>query len=120
MFHGHFTRTEQRFDILFDSVGNHSVSACRRIITLTGAYIMAGGPLRHLFMGVLLSRFVKQRLIFFISAANKEDLVIMKELIEANKVTPVIDRQYTLSEVPAALRYLGEGHARGKVIITVV
>jgi NADPH:quinone reductase-like Zn-dependent oxidoreductase len=64
------------------------------------------------------SKFVSQKLVFFISATSRDNLACLKELIEAGKVTPAIDRRYTLSEVPEALRYLGEGHAQGKVIIT--
>jgi NADPH:quinone reductase-like Zn-dependent oxidoreductase len=67
----------------------------------------------------LLSPFVRQRLLGFIAKENKEDMPVLKELIEAGKVTPVIDRTYPLSEVPEAIRYLEEGHARGKVVISV-
>lgn len=113
-----FTQSGQRHDLLFDSVGNHSLSACRRVMSPTGTYVMVGGSLSHVLKVVVLSRFVSQSLVFFVAATNKEDLVFLKELIEAKKVTPVIDRRYTLSEVPEAIRYLGEGHARGKVVIT--
>jgi NADPH:quinone reductase-like Zn-dependent oxidoreductase len=68
---------------------------------------------------MLLSRFVSQKLIFFISKRSKADLLLLKDLIEAGKVMPVIDRVYPLSDVPEAMRYLEEGHARGKVVITV-
>lgn len=80
--------------------------------------MVAGSP-THLLKAVILSRFARQRLVFFIATNNREDLVFLKELIEAGKVTPVIDRRYTLREVPEAIRYLGEGHARGKVVIKV-
>jgi NADPH:quinone reductase-like Zn-dependent oxidoreductase len=113
-----FTQSGQLYDILFDSVGNHSLSACRRVMNPTGTCVMVGGPLTHLLMGVVLSRFVSQSLIFFIATTNNEDLIVLKKLLEDKKVTPVIDRRYTLSEVPEAVRYLGEGHARGKVVIT--
>jgi NADPH:quinone reductase-like Zn-dependent oxidoreductase len=66
-----------------------------------------------------MSPFVSQKLVFFLSKRSKDDLVVLKELIEAGKVTPVIDRRYPLSEVPEAIRYLEEGHAQGKVVITV-
>lgn len=112
-----FTRSGQRYDLLFDSVGNHSLSACRRVMSSSGTCVMVGGPLIHLLSGVVLSRFVSQSLIFFIAATNTQDLIVLKELIEAKKVTPVIDRRYTLNEVPEAIRYLGEGHARGKVVV---
>ena len=95
-------------------------------MSLRGIYVIVGGPDRGRWIGplisplkaLLLSRFVSQKLLMFLASANKEDLVVLKELIEAKKVTPVIDRCYTLSEVPEAIRYLEEGHARGKVIIT--
>jgi NADPH:quinone reductase-like Zn-dependent oxidoreductase len=65
------------------------------------------------------SRFVSQRVVFFVASIGTDDLIVLKELIEANKVTPVIDRRYTLSEASEAIRYLKEGHARGKVVIAV-
>ena len=68
---------------------------------------------------LVMSRFVSQKMTTFTAKENKEDLVVLKELIEAGKVTPVIDRTYPLSEVPGAIRYLEEGHARGKVVITI-
>ncbi len=77
------------------------------------------GFLARLLKALLLSRFVSQKLVFHIAKISKEDLIVLKELIEAGKVTPVIDRRYPLSEVPDAIRYLGEGHARGKVVITI-
>ena len=113
-----FTQRRQRYDLFFDAVGNHSLSACRRVISPTGTYVTIAGSPAYLLKLVILSRFVSQNLIFFISTANNEDLVLFKELIEAHKVKPVIDRCYPLSEVPEALRYVGAGHARGKVVIT--
>ena len=67
----------------------------------------------------MLSLFVSQRMVPFVTTANKEDLVVLKDLLEAGKVTPVIDRSYGLIDVPEAIRYLEEGHARGKVVVTV-
>lgn len=120
-----FTQSGQRYDLILDSVGNHSLSACRRAISPKGTYVMVGAPfgrwikpLPRLLKAFIVSRFVSQNLIFFVASINKEDLVILKELMEAGKVTPVIDRCYSLSEVPQAIRYLEEGHARGKVVIT--
>jgi len=122
-----FTRNGQRYDLIFDSVGNHSLFACRRVMSPKGTYVMVGGPndgrwigpLARALKASLLSRFVSQNLVFFVASINKEDLVVLKELIEAEKVKPVIDRRYSLREVPEAIRYLEEGHARGKVVITV-
>jgi NADPH:quinone reductase-like Zn-dependent oxidoreductase len=121
-----FTRSGQRYDLILDCAANHSLSACRRVMSPRGIYVIVGGPGRGRWVGpliyglkaLLLSRFVSQKLLMLLASPNKEDLVVLKELIEATKVTPVIDRCYTLSEVPEAIRYLEEGHARGKVTIT--
>jgi NADPH:quinone reductase-like Zn-dependent oxidoreductase len=121
-----FTKSGQRYDLIFDCVGNHSLSACRRVLNPKGIYIAVGGPSGRWMIGSLaraitapvLSRFVGQKLFMVLARRSKEDLTIMRELMESGKITPVIDRCYTLSEVPEAIRYLEEGHARGKVIIT--
>jgi NADPH:quinone reductase-like Zn-dependent oxidoreductase len=121
-----FTKGEQRYDLLFDNVGNHSLSACRRVLNPKGILIMVGAPndvrvidlLARLIGALVLSPFVSQKLITFIARSNEEDLTIVGELMATGKVTPVIDRRYRLSEIPEALRYLEEGHARGKVAIT--
>lgn len=113
-----YTQGARRYDLLFDTVGNYSLSACRRVLTPNGIYVAVAGSLGHLIEMAILSPFARQKLVFFISKANQEDLVFLKELIEAKKVLPVIDRCYALSEIPEALRYLGEGHARGKVVIS--
>jgi NADPH:quinone reductase-like Zn-dependent oxidoreductase len=121
-----FTKGTQRYDLIFDCIGNHSLSACRRVLTPEGIYIAVGGPagsviglLAHWIAALVLSGFVSQKFVSFIARSSKEDLTIMRELMAAGKVTPVIDRRYRLSEVPEAIRYLEEGHARGKVVITV-
>jgi D-arabinose 1-dehydrogenase-like Zn-dependent alcohol dehydrogenase len=99
-------------------VGNRSLSHCRRVMINRGIYVVVGArTLRRLLKAPLLSPFVSQNLVACMSRLSKEDLVVLKELIEARKVTPVIYRSYTLSEVPEAIRYLEEGHARGKVVI---
>lgn len=120
-----FAQSGQRYDLIFDCVGNRSLSACRRVMTPKGIYVIIGGPagrwvgpLAPSLRALLVSPFVSQSLVMFTASINKEDMVVLKELIEARKVMPVIDRCYTLSEVPEAIRYLEEGHARGKVIIT--
>jgi NADPH:quinone reductase-like Zn-dependent oxidoreductase len=77
------------------------------------------GPIARLIMSLVLSAFGSQKLGGVLAKANKEDLTILRDLIQAGKVTPVIDRRYRLSEVPEAIRYLEEGHARGKVVVTV-
>jgi NADPH:quinone reductase-like Zn-dependent oxidoreductase len=120
-----FTKSLQRYDLILDCVGNQSLSACRRVLSPKGIYIMIGGPdgrwigpLARLIKALVLSRFVSQNLVTVLAKRSKEDLTIMRELIETGKVTPVIDRSYRLSQVPQAIRYLEEGHARGKVAIT--
>ncbi|MGD0793301.1 MAG: NAD(P)-dependent alcohol dehydrogenase [Terriglobales bacterium] len=123
-----FTKSGQRYDLFFDCVGNHSLLACRRVLNPKGIYIPVGGeggrwmigPLARSITARVLSRFVSQKLVaFFLARLSKEgDLTIMRDLMEAGKVTPVIDKRYRLNEVPEAIRYLEEGHARGKVVIT--
>ena len=122
-----FTKTGQRYDLILDCVGNHSLLTCRRFLTPKGIHVGVGGPsgpwmigpLARAITGPVLSWFVSQKFLTFMAKSNKEDLTIMRELMATGKVTPVIDRRYKLSEVPEAVRYLEEGHARGKVIITV-
>ena len=113
-----FTRNGQRYDLIFDAVGNRSLSDCRRVMSPKGIFVMVAGPVARMLQALVLSRFGSKNLVAFLASINKEDLVVLKELIEAGKVTPVIDRCYSLSEVPEAIRYLEEGHARGKVVIT--
>jgi len=120
-----FTQSGQRYDLIFDCVGNHSLSACRRVLNPKGTYIAVGGPggwwldpLARMLRTLVLSWFVSQKLVMFLAKPSKEDLTIIGQLMEAGKVAPVIDKRYSLSEVPEAIRYLEEGHARGKVVIT--
>ena len=121
-----FTKRGQRYDLFFDCIGNHSLSACRRILNPKGIYVMVGersgrGMIRilaRLIAALVWSRFVNQKLVTFLAKPRNEDLTIMRDLLKAGKVTPVIDRRYSLSEVPDAIRYLEDGHARGKVIVT--
>jgi NADPH:quinone reductase-like Zn-dependent oxidoreductase len=125
-----FTRSGQHYDLIFDLVANHPLSACRRVLNPKGIYIGAGvigglggrwpmiGLLARWMTTLVLSRLVSQRFGMFMARSSKKDLTIVRELMEAGKVTPVIDRCYGLSEVPQAIQYLAEGHARGKVVIT--
>jgi NADPH:quinone reductase-like Zn-dependent oxidoreductase len=119
-----FTQGTQRYDLIFDVAATHSLSEYRRVLNPNGACVLAGGAtkvrdiLTSAFEVLVLSRFVSQNFVMFVAKLNKEDLTILRELMEAGKVTPVIDRRYRLSEVPEAIRYLEEGHARGKVVIT--
>jgi len=120
-----FTNSAQRYDLILDNVGNHSMLENRRILNPKGKYIMVGGPsgrwidpLPRVLNAFVLSRFVSQEMGMFLAELNKEDLTTLGDLMQAGKVKPVIDRQYKLSEVPEAIRYLEKGHARGKVVIT--
>jgi NADPH:quinone reductase-like Zn-dependent oxidoreductase len=121
-----FTQGEQRYDLLFDCVGNHSLSASIRVLNPKGILIMVGertgrgmtGLVARLIAALALSWFVSQKLVTFLARPNKEDLIITRDLMATEKVTPVIDKRYGLTEVPEAIQYLGEGHARGKVVIT--
>jgi NADPH:quinone reductase-like Zn-dependent oxidoreductase len=124
-----FTRGDQRYDIIIDNVGNHTLSECRRVLNPRGKYVGIGGggindgrwigPLIRPIKTLLLSPFVGQDMGMMLAQLSPEDLTVLGDLLRAGKVTPVIDRQYTLSQVPEALRYLEEGHARGKVVITI-
>jgi NADPH:quinone reductase-like Zn-dependent oxidoreductase len=122
-----FTRTGQRYDFILDNVANRSLSDLRRALTPNGALVPNGGGFDHRWVasgGRLIGAkvsfaFGSQNVLTFIASSKKQNLVALRELIEAGKVIPVIDRTYPLSEVPEAIRYLGKGHARGKLVITV-
>jgi NADPH:quinone reductase-like Zn-dependent oxidoreductase len=126
-----FTKTDQRYDMLYDLVGNHSFSERRQILTPKGICVLAGiggagihpetlGRIGRNFWNAFLSNFSSQKFVFYIAQLNKQDLQILSDWMESGKVTPVIDRTYkSLDEVRDALEYLEQGHARGKVVITV-
>ena len=122
-----FAAGPQRYEMILDIGGHASLARLRRALTPRGTLVIAGGETGGRWLGgydrqlraLLLSRFVTQTLTTFISSENHADLLVLKQLIEAGKVTPVIDRTYALSEAPQAIRYLQQGHARGKVVITV-
>ena len=121
-----FTQSGQRYDLMLDTVGNRSLSECRRALVTRGFYVSVGapfgdwiGPLTHIFKILLVSLVVSQKMAPMLAKLGNKDLVFLKELIEAGKVTPIIDRRYKLSEAPEAIRYLEEGHAQGKIVITV-
>jgi NADPH:quinone reductase-like Zn-dependent oxidoreductase len=117
-----FTQSGQRYDLIIAANAYHSIFEYRRALSQDGIYVMAGGGwaqiLQAFFLGPLLSLIGRKKMCNFMAKINKKDLVLLKDLLEAGKVTPVIDRRYRLSEVPEAIRYLEEGHARGKVVIT--
>lgn len=117
-----FTQNGQRYDLIFAVNGFHSLAAYQRALNPEGSYVCAGGTLSQIFqamlLGSLMSRRNGKKMSFMgIAKYNQQDLVCLKELVESGKVTPVIEKIYPLSEVPSAMRYLIEGHARGKVVI---
>ena len=122
-----FTRSGEHYDVIVDMIGNHGLPALRRVLTPRGTAVIVGGPNDGKWIGPLsivvtaaaYSPFVSQGFRFFIADSNQKDLEVLRGLLQDGKLTPVIDRRYPLAELPAAIRYLEEGHARGKVIITV-
>jgi NADPH:quinone reductase-like Zn-dependent oxidoreductase len=122
-----FTRSEQRYDLMLDVAGSRSWSECRRVLEPQATLVIVGGPKTNRLFGPL-SHVVKvrlaalrssQKVVFFLAKLNNADMLVLRELLEAGKVTPVIDRRYELTEIADAFRYLGEGHCRAKVVITV-
>src|SRR5438445_1435382 len=124
-----FAKSEQRYDVILDNVPNHSLSECRRILTPKGKYVMIGGggpnegrwigPFGRVIHTLLLAPFISQQMGMMMADANQKDLTVLADMMQSGKVKPVIDRTYKLSEVHQAIRYLEDGHARGKVIISV-
>ena len=118
-----FTKNGQRYDLMLAANGNRSMFAYKRALAPTGRYVVTGGSMAQLFqamlLGPLLSTAGRQNMGNVLARPNQKDLACMKELLEAGKVIPVIDRCYPLSETAEAIRYLEAGHARGKVVITV-
>ena len=117
-----FTKRGQRYDLILDCVGNHSLLAHRRALNPNGVCVVAGAKglwdfLTRALTAPVLSRSVSQKFVTFVAKLNKQDLTIMRELMATGRVTPVIDRRYSLSEIPEAMRYLETRHARGKVVI---
>jgi NADPH:quinone reductase-like Zn-dependent oxidoreductase len=122
-----FARSEQRYDLMFDNAGSRSWSDCKRVLNPHATVVLVGGqmgnrvlgPLPHVIRMRMAGLGSGRKLVFFVAKFNKPDMEVLRELLEAGKVTPVIDRCYELSKVADAFRYLGEGHAQGKVVITV-
>src|SRR5438067_192595 len=124
-----FAKGDQRYDVILDNVPNHSLSECRRVLNPQGKYVMIGGggpndnrwigPFGRLIQALVVSPFVSQKMGMMMAELKKSDLAILGDMMQYGKVKPVIDRTYKLSELPAAIGYLEEGHARGKVVITV-
>ena len=118
-----FTQNRQRYDLILDAAAYRSISDYKRALSPKGIYVLVGGSMALMFrvmlVGPWLSMTGSKKMRTVMTKINKKDLALMKELLEAGKVIPVIDRRYSLSEVPEAIEYLEEGHARGKVVITV-
>ena len=122
-----FTRAGPRYDLLIDIAGSRTLSETRRVLVPKGVLVAVGGPDQGRWVGplsrtarmALLSPAVSQRMTFFLARQNSGDLAVLRDLLDAGKVTPVIDRTYPLTETAEAIRYLETGHARGKVVITV-
>jgi NADPH:quinone reductase-like Zn-dependent oxidoreductase len=124
-----FTKTDQHYDMIYDLVGNHSFSERRQILTPNGICVLAGiggagfhpeswGRILGNFKNAFQSKFTSQKFVFYIAKLTKDDLNILRDLMQSGKVAPVIDRTYKISETQDAVRYLEEGHAHGKVVIT--
>ncbi len=124
-----FTNSPERYDVLVDNVANRSLSECRRVIKPNGRYVLVGGggpndqgligPLARPLKAMVFSWFVSQKMGMVFASFNHNDMATLADLMQAGKVTPVIDRSYKLAQVGDAIRYLEEGHARGKIILTV-
>ena len=125
-----FTKGAERYDVMLDNVGNHSLSECRGVLTPNGKYVLIGGGganeqgflggLGKALWAMVFSKFVNQQMGMMMADANGKDLTILADMMESGKLKPVIDRTYkSLAEIPDAIRYLEQGHARGKVVITV-
>ena len=126
-----FTKSDQRYDVIFDNVCNHSFAERRHVLNPKGICVLAGmggagvkgsdalGRIAsNIFTARALSSFTDQKFAQYRTKSSKQDLILLADLIQTGRITPVIDRRYKLGEAPEALRYLNEGHARGKVIIT--
>jgi NADPH:quinone reductase-like Zn-dependent oxidoreductase len=122
-----FTTGTNRYDLIVDCGGNHSFSAYRRVLTPTGTYVMCGEanmgnwvePFARMGHAVILSKVTDQKFVPFISNLNVQDMTFLRDLLQSEKLKPVIDRRYALDQTNQALAYLEKGHARGKVVITV-
>jgi NADPH:quinone reductase-like Zn-dependent oxidoreductase len=121
-----FTKNDERYDLILDCVGNHPFSECRRVLNPRGKLVAIGMPhdasmmaqLPHLAEAVVLSLFGSQKLVWFLGKASQADLKLYGEFITGGKVKPVIEKIYPLSEAAGAIRHVEEGHARGKVLVT--
>jgi NADPH:quinone reductase-like Zn-dependent oxidoreductase len=122
-----FTQGTQHYDVIFDAVGNHSLSEYRRVMTPQGIFVIVGGPSTDPWIGPLImplkaklvAPFVSQKFEFFLADINPQDLQVLAGMAQSGKLTPVIDKTYPMSDIQTAMRYLETGHARGKVAVQV-
>src|SRR6476620_9055300 len=124
-----FTKSAERYDVMLDNVGNHSLSECKGVLAPAGKYVLidGGGASDQGFLGglgkalwaMVFSKFVKQEMGMMMADANQKDLTVLADMMQSAKLKPVIDRSYKLEQVPDAIRYVEQGHAKGKVVITV-
>src|SRR5438093_5338812 len=125
-----FTKGDQHYDVILDNVGNHSLSEYRRLLTPKGIYVLIGGGgvneqgflggLAKALKAAFFSKFVSQKMGMMMADPSTKDLTLLADMVQSGKIKPVIDRTYeSLSQIPDAIRYVEEGHARGKVVITV-
>jgi NADPH:quinone reductase-like Zn-dependent oxidoreductase len=121
-----FTQSGERYDLILDIAASHSLAEYRRVLKPDGVYVIVGaagrgrwlGPLAPALKTLVYARFVSEQFLFFVASLNKDDLLLVAELMKAGKVKPVVDRTYASSEIREAFRYFDEGHARGKVVVT--
>jgi NADPH:quinone reductase-like Zn-dependent oxidoreductase len=122
-----FTRSGVRYDVLFDNAGNRSWAAMSRVLAPDGIVVLVGGPRRRRLLGPLghivriklAAKLGRRRAVFFVAKPNRDDLATLRDLIEAGQVKPVIERRYELAQIAEAMRGMGEGHARAKIVVTV-
>jgi NADPH:quinone reductase-like Zn-dependent oxidoreductase len=121
-----FTRSGERYDVILDVAGSRSWSQCRRVLNPHATLVIVGGPkgallgpLGHIARVRLAALRGSQKAVFFVANLNGPDMDVVRELLESGKVTPVVEKRYELGEVADALRYMGDGHAQGKLVINI-
>jgi NADPH:quinone reductase-like Zn-dependent oxidoreductase len=125
--HEDFTQTDERYDLMLDIAGSRSWSDCKRVLTPDAPLVVIGGPKRNRLLGPLghvlgfklRGLLARRKVVFFIAQLNKADLEVLRDLLESGQVKPHIDRRYPLAEIADALEYMGEGHVRSKVVVTI-
>ena len=118
--------SDRRYDVIFDNAGSRSWWACNRMLKPRGTVVLVGGPMTSRLLGPLGHLAItklgawpsKRKCVFFIASFNSPDMDVVRELLETGQVTPVVERRYELSEIADALRYIGQGHAQGKIVVS--